>query len=258
MVRRDQVIASINQIIGSDIVVKATSMDDMANGVQILGVDKVSKVAVGVSLNHQFLDQSVAWGAEFCIFHHGLDTRTHKSMYTPSQQLRLQTIIKNDLTIAAYHAALDIQPEFGNNISFAKLLHARVVDTLYNNWGLVGQLPKPTQVKQLQTQCENILRRSVLRFSASNKLVQTIGICTGSAKPYNEDIFEMLSKDVQLFITGETSEWAPHNMLESGINYFVCGHYDTEVFGVKNLGEKLAKKYKNKLIVKFIEVPNPV
>lgn len=258
MINRNQLIDTIHNLIGENTLATARDMDDMANGVQIAGSEKVSKVAVGVSLNQQFLEQATSWGAEFCIFHHGIDTRTYKSLYSPSQQLRLRTIFNGHLTITAYHAALDIQPQFGNNTSLAKLLQAEVTDTLFHEWGLVAKLPKPTQVKHLATQCENILGHTVLNFGKGNTTVQTLGICTGSAKPYSEDIFEMLSKGVQLFITGETSEWTPHNMIDSNINYFVCGHYATEAFGVKNLGEKLTAVYKNKLIVKFIDVPNPI
>ena len=49
-----------------------------------------------------------------------------------------------------------------------------------------------------------------------------------------------------------------YNHSENGISYFVCGHYATEVFGVKALAEDLKKEFSDKLEVKFIDVKNPI
>ena len=47
-------------------------------------------------------------------------------------------------------------------------------------------------------------------------------------------------------------------MKENGISYFVCGHYATEVFGVKEVADDLKKEFKGKLDVKFIDIKNPI
>ena len=47
-------------------------------------------------------------------------------------------------------------------------------------------------------------------------------------------------------------------MKESGIAYFVCGHYATEKFGVQELGKKIESKFKPKVEVEFIDIENPI
>ena len=69
---------------------------------------------------------------------------------------------------------------------------------------------------------------------------------------------ELEAKGVQLYISGETSEWVVHQMKESEINYFCGGHYATEVFGVKELGKKIKEKFNNNLEVEFIDIPNQI
>ena len=55
MVSRDELIDFVHSTIGVDLLSKASRKDEMANGVQIHGGDDVRVVALGVSLNEEFL-----------------------------------------------------------------------------------------------------------------------------------------------------------------------------------------------------------
>lgn len=258
MIPRDEIIDFIHHTIGQDILDQAHLMDDMPNGIQFHGSEKVSKLALGVSLNQTFLQEATNWHAQFCIFHHAFDIRAHKSLYPPYSQQRLRLIIQHDLTIAGYHAALDIHPTLGNNAVIASQLKLKPIDTYFEGWGIVGELSKPISVKAIQQRCEKLFNRKIIVFNNGLKTVTRIGVCSGASKPYSEHIFEMITKGVQLHISGESSESSPHKMLESNINYFICGHYATEIFGVKALGEKIQHHFGNQLQVKFIDIPNPI
>ena len=43
---------------------------------------------------------------------------------------------------------------------------------------------------------------------------------------------------------------------ESGVAFLACGHYATETFGVRGLGELLAQRFG--VDHQFVAVPNPV
>jgi putative NIF3 family GTP cyclohydrolase 1 type 2 len=43
---------------------------------------------------------------------------------------------------------------------------------------------------------------------------------------------------------------------ESGVHFIAAGHYATETFGVKRLGEHLATRFGVRHV--FLDVPNPV
>jgi putative NIF3 family GTP cyclohydrolase 1 type 2 len=43
---------------------------------------------------------------------------------------------------------------------------------------------------------------------------------------------------------------------ETGVAFLACGHYATETFGVRRLGELLAERFG--VDHTFVEIPNPV
>lgn len=258
MVLRDEVTRYIESVLGIELMAKARAKDVLANGVQFHGNEKVTKVALGVSCNEDFLAESIRAGAEYCIFHHGFDSRTHLSRFSIASQKQLRLIINNNLTIAGYHYTLDAQPEFGNNATIAKLLGAKIMGNLYDEWGFVVRLPSPVTLDNLSKKCADIFSHDVLAVKAGDKKVQILGIVSGAGKPYQAQINEMHEQGVELYISGETSESRLHAMQEEGISYFLCGHYATEVFGVQELGKKLKEHYQDKLEVELIDIPNPL
>lgn len=258
MVKRDDLIDFINKIIGPELLKKAEVKDEMANGVQFTGNERVEKVALGVSLNEEFLQKAVEWGSNFCIFHHGFDPRTYKSRYSKHSQKRLKLIFKNDMTIVGFHHILDAHPEIGNNATIIRKLGGKVIDSLFDEWGYVAKFKKAEDLHELGHKCQELFDHEVFVVEGGPEKVTTIGVVSGAGKPYDLELAEMQEKGVELFITGESSESVPHKMIESGINYFAGGHYATEVFGVKELGERVQSKFKSKVVVKFIDVSNPI
>jgi dinuclear metal center YbgI/SA1388 family protein len=258
MVKRDELIKFIYQTIGQDLLEKAVEKDELANGVQILGQETVKKVALGTSLNETWLKEAIKAKAQFCIFHHSLDPRTYKSRYPRFSQKRLRLIFKNQLTIMGFHYCLDAHPKIGNNAVIIRELGAKIKDTLFDDWGYTAVFNQPQEVKNLAEKCAQLFQHDVLAVLSGPKKVKTIGVVSGAAKPEILDLLEMEKKGVELFITGEAAESTPHKMKDSEINYFACGHYATEVFGVQELGKKIKEKFKTRLAVEFIDVPNQI
>lgn len=258
MVKRDEITNYIYKLMGNDLLVKAQIKDDRANGIQIAGSAEVDVVALGVSLNEEFLLKAIADQSNYCVFHHGFDPGTYKARYSRSSQQRLRIIFQNNLTIMGLHYALDAHPVMGNNAQIIKKLGAKIVKPLYDEWGFLGKFSKPQSVHELKIMCNELYGREIYHVAGTADDIQVIGVVSGAGKPTEPYLAELEEEHVQLFISGETSEWHPHRMKESGIHYFVCGHYSTEVFGIKALGEELKKHFKDDLVVEFIDVPNPI
>jgi len=256
MVKRDELIKFIYQVIGKNLLEKAWKIDEVANGVQIFGKEQVDKVALGTSLNEEFLKEAVRRGADFCIFHHGLDPRAIKSRFPICVQKRLRMIFQNNLTIVGLHYSLDAHPLIGNNAMIIKKLGAKITGSLYEDWGFVARFSASQDVRKLRDKCEKLFNHKVMAFLVGSAKVRTIGVVSGAAAPRIEQLEEMAQKGVELFISGESHESSPARMKESGINYFLGGHYNTEGFGVKALGEKIKKRFGNKVKVEFIDIPN--
>ena len=58
------------------------------------------------------------------------------------------------------------------------------------------------------------------------------------------------------FLTGEPSEPAMNSSREAGVHFIAAGHYATETFGVRRLGELVADRFG--IAHEFIDLPNPV
>lgn len=258
MVNRETIIQFIEATMGEELLALARERDELANGVQIKGAEAVRKVTLGVSLNEDFLKEAVAAGSNFCIFHHGFDVRTYKARFPLYAQKRLRLIFSQALTIVGLHFALDAHPQIGNNAVIIRELGARRGEPLFEGYGYTATFPTPQDVKSLSRRCAALFEHDVISVMSGPQHVKTIGVVSGAGKPYAEHIAEMEARRVQLFITGETSESVPNKMKESGINYFACGHYATEVFGVQELGKVLKSHFKDQLEVELIDIPNPI
>jgi putative NIF3 family GTP cyclohydrolase 1 type 2 len=57
-------------------------------------------------------------------------------------------------------------------------------------------------------------------------------------------------------LTGEPREHVMADAREAGIHFIAAGHYATETFGVRALGERLEREFGLEHI--FVDVPNPV
>ncbi|NMC36209.1 Nif3-like dinuclear metal center hexameric protein [Candidatus Beckwithbacteria bacterium] len=249
-----------NQILGQDFLKKAESADDYgANGIQIKGSEEVSKVAVGVSCNAEFLQKAASWGAQVCITHHGLSLTPkyiYKSKLSLATQKRLAIIFENELTVAGYHAALDMHPKIGNNAQIIKNLGLVQTDEPYfDGWGFVAKTKSPIFVQDFAKDCTTLFHHDVFMVLGGPDKISRIGVCSGGATPTGSEFLEIAEKQIDLHLTGVISESTSSMAKEAGFHYFAVGHYATEVFGVKALAEEISKKFP-KLDVRFIDVWN--
>jgi putative NIF3 family GTP cyclohydrolase 1 type 2 len=58
------------------------------------------------------------------------------------------------------------------------------------------------------------------------------------------------------FLTGEPTERSMSRAREAGVHFLAAGHYATETFGVRALGDRLAERFGLRHV--FIDVPNPI
>lgn len=258
MIRRDDLIKFVYQTIGEDLLKKSLEKDEIANGIQWLGAENISKVVLGVSVNEDFLLETARADSQMIICHHGLDVRTWKSRYPRFIQKQLKVIVENQLTVMAFHYALDAHPTIGNNATIIRLLGAKIKQPLFDDWGWTAEFDQPQTIEQIKTACEKLFNHKIFSVIAGPKNIKTIGVVSGRGVPSMGEIAELEAKGVELFISGETSEWTVHQMKESAINYFCGGHYATEVFGVQELGKTIKAYYKDQLELEFIDIPNEI
>ena len=83
--------------------------------------------------------------------------------------------------------------------------------------------------------------------------MRSVGVISGGGA---SSIAEATAIGLEAFLTGEPAEPAMADAREAGLHFIAAGHYATETFGVRRLGELLAERFG--VEHRFVEVPNPV
>ena len=214
--------------------------DYAPNGLQVEGRDLVSRLALGVTASADVIDQSVAWGADALLVHHGYFWERESPVLTGIKGQRVRKLIQNQISLLAYHLPLDCHPEFGNNKTLLDQLgldHGKPIDG--ENGLLWSILLGPDQTIDLLAErvAERLDREPlVIESSRRNKDIRHLIVCTGGAQDYLVKA-HMYGADV--YLSGEISERTTHEARELGVHYIAAGHHATERYGVQALGEKI-------------------
>ena len=96
--------------------------DYCPNGVQVEGRAEVRRIATGVTASQHVLDAAIAWGADAILVHHGYFWRNEEATIVGIKKKRIAQLLRNDVSLLAYHLPLDAHAELGNNAQLGKLL----------------------------------------------------------------------------------------------------------------------------------------
>lgn len=225
------------------------------NGLQVLGKNSVSKIALGVSANLEMFEKAGAWGADMIILHHGL-LGPKGTPITKVLKDRLKALFDHDMTLLTYHLYLDKDEELGNNAQLIKLLGAKKEEKFgrgeKNYWGWKGSFNRSITIDLLVKRLEKLSGKKAKIFKYGPKSVKNIAVLTGGGAYH---LKEAADQNLDVYITGEANESTQAWAKEAGIHFIYLGHYNSEKFGVLALGDLLKKKFKG-LEIKFIDVPN--
>lgn len=252
MIKLNQLVHYVNQLLNIK-----TFADYCPNGLQVNGRETVKKIITGVSACQLLLDAAVNKKADAIIVHHGYFWKNEDPCVVGSKYQHLQTLLKNEMSLLAYHLPLDAHGEFGNNAQLGKLLNFELLHRVDvgNNLELlnIGKLNHSMQGAQFSDYLTHKLARKPLHIAGSDRGIKTIAWCTGAA----QDFIEMaIAQNVDAYLTGEVSERTVHIARENKIHFFAAGHHATEKCGIKALGEHLALEFQ--LEHEFIDIDNPV
>jgi dinuclear metal center YbgI/SA1388 family protein len=221
-------------------------------GMQVQGADEVTKIACGVSASLALFQRAAELDAQLLIVHHGLFWDKDPRRIDGPMRKRLQALFDADLTLAAYHLALDAHPELGNNALVAKQLGIEPKER-FAGIGFGGPLRPPTEAQRFARRVSEKLGREPLVFPHGPETVKRAAVITGRGGKY---FAEAAAAGYDLFLTGEAEEPALHLARELGVHYVAAGHYATERLGVQALAKKVAEHFR--IQADYIELGNPV
>ena len=212
----------------------------------------MSKLACGVSSSRELFERAAAIGAQLVLVHHGLFWRNEPLLVDRRLKGRLEALFGGNLSLAAYHLALDAHPTLGNNVLLAELLGARR-EGAFAEIGALARLDEPIGIDELAARLRDATGREPLVFAEGPERIECIAVVTGGG---GTRLIEAAHAGCDALVTGEPEEPALHTARELGIHFLAGGHYATETFGVRALAERLADEFT--LDWEFVDLPNPV
>ncbi len=212
------------------------------NGLQVENDGRVSRVALAVDASQEVLDAALAAGADLLIVHHGLFWSGLRPL-TGWWKKKVATCLGGNLAVYAAHLPLDMHPELGNNACIARGLGLTDVqpDITYGGVaigmggrfaGTVGEL-----AERYAALTGAPVRGTILDPAAP---AGRVAVCSGGAAG---EIYEAADKGYTCYLSGEELHWAATAAADMGVNLLLAGHYATETFGVKALGELISKEF---------------
>lgn len=227
------------------------------NGLQVPGKEEVATVASGVSAHAELFELAAAERADLVLVHHGLFWGSGPGPIDAALKRRLKLLFDSDMSLVAYHLPLDAHPQLGNNALLARGLGARELEPFARHRGepigCIARLPAPVPARELFERVARLTDREPLLFECGPEQVERVAIVSGAGGDY---IAEALAAGAQAFLTGEPAERDMAQAREGAIHYIAAGHYATETFGVRALGEHLAERFGLRHV--FLGVTNPI
>ena len=237
--------------------------DYCVNGLQVPGPEHVQTIATGVSAHAELFVLAAGEHADLLLVHHGLFWGSGITTIDAQLKRRLQMLFDADIALGAYHLPLDDHPQIGNNALLAHALGAQELTpfALHRGQpiGFLARMPDEDEggdglaAQELFARVHSLTDRQPLVFDAGPPRIRHLAIVSGAGADYLE---EAGAAGADALLTGEVSERSMAHAREAGVHLIAAGHYATETFGIRHLGEHLAERFQLRHV--FLDVPNPV
>lgn len=232
--------------------------DYCPNGLQVPGSPDVAKIVTAVSASLELFERAAHERANLVVVHHGIFWGSKVGPIDDALKRRLKLLFDADMSLAAYHLPLDAHPEIGNNALIARALGSASTQpfALHENEsiGVIANLPGDgLDASELFARIAALTERDPLVFDAGPARVRKVAIVSGAGAGH---LPEAYAAGADAFLTGEPAERVMTEARELAIHFVAAGHYATETFGVRRLGEHLSERFGVEHV--FIDVPNPI
>lgn len=234
--------------------------DQSINGLQIESKNReIQKVVVAVDAGLSVIQEAVKQQADLLIVHHGLFWGSMQPL-TGALGQKVRLLMEHGCSLYASHLPLDGNMEVGNGVEIARFLGLEKITPFCEyegrTVGAAGSAPKELNCSSISEFFASIPGASLpfyqLAFGDSERIAR-IAIVTGSgafALPV------AAAEGYDFFISGEPKQEVYHMAEELRMNALFIGHYASETFGVRAVGERIKKTLE--LEVSFVDIPTGI
>ena len=225
------------------------------NGIQVEGKCEIRRIAFAVSASLATIEEAVKLKADALIVHHGIFWNKDTYIVVGTKKDKLERLLKEGISLIAYHLPLDAHQKIGNNWKAAFDLGLEGLHPFYlvgkTALGVKGKM-SPISVEAFQKKLEVYYEHPAHTALGGKREVQSAAIISGGAHRY---IDQAADERVDCYITGSFDEPTWDIAHERKINFFALGHYSTEKIGISALMSHLYKQFS--ISCEFIDLFNP-
>lgn len=223
------------------------------NGLQVAKTGPVRCIGAAVDSGVVPFRDAVAAGVDFLIVHHGIYWDMPRPLTGPLYD-RISILMQGSCALYSSHLPLDGHPELGNNALIARELGLDPATPFVVRDGVsVGWSAAHTGSRaSLRASLEHRYTR-VVALEFGSEAPTAVAFCSGSG---NSAVPELIRSGIDTLVTGELREEWFTVAQEHRLNLYLCGHYATEVHGVRALAAEVARHFN--LPWKFIPSANPL
>lgn len=224
------------------------------NGLQVQGTGDVNVVVSAVDTSEATISAAVDEGADLLLVHHGAFWGGLEPLLGRHYR-RMRALITKDLALYSAHLPLDAHPEFGNCALLMRALdlepHAR--------FGEYEGAPIGWRTSTAGLSLDELSRRlsgvtgaeDVKVIAGAGPSAGEVAVVTGGGGSF---IGDAARAGIDTLVTGEGAHHTFTDAHELGVNVLYGGHYATETFGVRALGDELARRFG--VTHTFVDVPS--
>jgi dinuclear metal center YbgI/SA1388 family protein len=213
------------------------------NGLQVQGPDEVRSVATAVDASLQTIESAIDAEAQLLMVHHGLFWSGLRPV-TGRRYRRLKSLLDNGLGLYSCHLPLDGHAEIGNCILLARSIgiepQGRIGAYKGVDLGWWGTLSEPVDPAGLVSSVSRAVGGAVTHLPGGPERIERVGVVTGGGGSF---VREAAAMGLDAFVTGEGAHHTFFDAEEFGIHVLFAGHYATETFGIRALGDHLSERF---------------
>ncbi len=211
------------------------------NGLQLENDGKIGQVISAVDASLAVIEEASRVPDSLLLVHHGLFWQGARPL-TGANFRKIRAAIRGNLAIYSSHLPLDMHPRFDNNVLLAQAIGLKEITPVLVESGWATGVSGSWQGTRdgLARRVAEAVGREVVLCPGGVDQIDSVAVITGGA---GSQVQKVAGLGVDAFVTGEGPHWSFIEAEESGLNVFYAGHYATETFGVRRLGEIIAGRF---------------
>lgn len=217
-------------------------VDASANGLQVGPPEAtVERVALTVDAAVATIDTAIERDVDLLLAHHGLVWGGIDSV-TDRTYSRLAPLVENDVALYVSHLPLDGHQRLGNAAGLAAEIGLTDTEPFGEYGGeYIGQRGRfvdARSITELRDHLDTLRQggQTTQVLAHGPDRIEDVAIVTGSGADW---LPEADAAGADALVTGEGKQQLYHDSREAGVNVFLAGHYATETFGVRAVGDVL-------------------